>query len=157
MFVKYSPRVDSFPGVFGTSIGGGILRQTGLSASRVERGERALGAAALAAWSDACAIRSMSLVFYSIQLDQRYTSRGDPRPPSWGALYDLPNENAPSQLSTLFPPIVSSRVLLLPTRSIDALSCPLQFYPMTIRRVLASRPDPLSALQLCSCTLWLST
>jgi len=23
--VKYSPRVDSFPGVFGTSIGGGIL------------------------------------------------------------------------------------------------------------------------------------
>ena len=47
MFVKYSPRVDSFPGVFGTSIGGGILRQTGLSASRVGRGERASGAAAL--------------------------------------------------------------------------------------------------------------
>ena len=45
--MKYSPRVDSFPGVFGTSIGGGILRQTGLSASRVERGERASGAAAL--------------------------------------------------------------------------------------------------------------
>ena len=104
MFVKYSPRVDSFPGVFGTSIGGGILRQTGLSASRVERGERASGAAALGRLERRVHDQVGFVGVYSIQLDQRYTSRGDPRPPSWGALYDLPNENAPSQLSTWFPP-----------------------------------------------------
>ena len=104
MFVKYSPRVDSFPGVFGTSIGGGILRQTGLITSRVERGERASGAAALGRLERRVHDQVGFVGVYSIQLDQRYTSRGDPRPPSWGALYDLPNENAPSQLSTWFPP-----------------------------------------------------
>ena len=52
------------------------------------------------AWNDEVAFVGV----YSLQLDQRYTSRGDPRPPSWGVLYDLPNENASSQLSTRFSP-----------------------------------------------------
>ena len=75
-----------------------------VSLSRVERGERASGAAALGRLERRVHDQVGFVGVYSIQLDQRYTSRGDPRPPSWGALYDLPNENAPSQLSTWFPP-----------------------------------------------------
>ena len=56
------------------------------------------------AWSDAVHDQIGFAGVYSIQLVQRYTPCGDPRPPSWGAPYDLPNENAPSQLSTWFPP-----------------------------------------------------
>ena len=86
---------------------------------------------------------------YFVRLNQRYTSRGDPRPPSWGVLYDLPNENASSQLSTRFSPspaLGSSYCQLVDRCALVAYTILPYYYPTRSRVSTRSSLCPTAVL-----------